>query len=180
MLGSLRYMTSPKSASVVPSLLAVAIAASAGSAWLVIAGRSVIGGAVAAGAVGASILAGLAARSSGAPRLVFADHTVERVLEASLFGSIAWAAIPGKPWTAAAAVTGLVASYVASYMAAKAIGLGFEIRERVPYRSVRPLLAVLGLLIPAILDVSLWAAAVISLEPVVRHGASVARQREPA
>ncbi|MGH2711801.1 MAG: hypothetical protein ACRDH9_11445 [Actinomycetota bacterium] len=163
-----------------PSLLVLALAASTASAWLVISGRPVAGGAVAAGAVGASILAGLAARSSGAALLVFADHAVERVLEALLFGSIAWAAIPAEPWTAAAAVTALVASYLASYMATKAIGLGFEIRERVPYRSVRPLMAVLGLVIPAILDIALWAAAVISLEPVVRHGASVARQREPA
>lgn len=111
---------------------------------------------------------------------MFADHTVERLLEASLFGSVAWAAIPEEPWTAAAAVTALVASYLASYMSTKAIGLGFEVHERVPYRSVRPLMAVVGLLFPAILDVALWAAAVISFESVVRHGMSVARQREPA
>ena len=135
---------------------------------------------MAAAAVGASILAGLAARRSGAARLVFVDHTVERILEALLFGSVAWAAIPQEPWTAGAAVTALVASYLASYMTTKAIGLGFEVRERVPYRSVRPLMAVVGLLFPEILDFALWGAAIISLEPVVRHGASVARQREPA
>jgi hypothetical protein len=173
-------MASPKPQSVVPWLLALAVMASATAAVLVIVGRPVIGGAVAAAAVGASILAGLAARRSGAARLVFADHTVERILEASLFGSVAWAAIPDEPWTAGAAVTALVASYLASYMSAKAIGLGFEVRERVPYRSVRPLMAVVGLLFPAILDLALWAAAVISLEPVVRHGTSVARQKEPA
>lgn len=138
------------------------------------------GGAVAAAAVSASILGGLAARGSGAARLVFADHAVERILEASLFGAVAWAAVPDEPWTAGAAITALVASYLASYMTAKAIGLGFEVHERLPYRSVRPLMAVVGLLVPGILDVALWAAAVISLEPVVRHGISVARQREPA
>ena len=102
------------------------------------------------------------------------------MLEASLFGSVAWAAAPEHPWTAAAAVSALVASYLASYLSAKAIGLGFEVRERLPYRSARPLVAVIGLLVPTTLDVALWAAVVISLEPVVRHGASVARQEEPA
>ena len=173
-------MASPPPSSAVPWLLAVSVVASGAAAVLVVTSRPVAGGAVAAAAVGASILAGLAAGRSGAARLVFADHAVERVLEASLFGSVAWAAVPEDPWTAGAAVTALVASYLASYLSAKAIGLGFDLHERVPYRSVRPLLAVVGLLFPRILDVALWAAAVISLEPVVRHGISVARQREPA
>jgi hypothetical protein len=171
---------SPPPSAAVPWLLGLTIAASAAAATLVVLSRPVAGGVAAAVAVGASILAGVAAKRSGSARLVFADHAVERILEAALFGSIAWAARPDEPWTAAAALTALVASYLASYLSAKAIGLGFELRERVPYRSARPLVAVLGLLIPEILDVALWAAAVISLEPVVRHSMSVARQRESA
>ncbi|MGH2690905.1 MAG: hypothetical protein ACRDHM_00180 [Actinomycetota bacterium] len=173
-------MASSQPSSGIPWLLAVAVMASAAASTLVVASRPVAAGVVAAGAVGASILAGLGARRFGAPRLVFADHAVERVLEALLFGSVAWAAVPGEPWTAGAAVSALIASYLASYLSAKAIGLGFEVHERVPYRSVRPFLAVVGLLFPRILDVALWAAAVISLEVVLRHGLSVARQREPA
>jgi hypothetical protein len=111
---------------------------------------------------------------------VFADHAVERVIEALLFGSVAWAAVPEDPWTAGAALVALVASYLASYFTAKAIGLGFELKERLPYRSARPLLVVLGLLWPPGLDVALWGSAVIGLEPVVRHAMTVARQREPA
>jgi hypothetical protein len=173
-------MASPPPPSAVPWLLTLSVAASAAAATLIVLSRPVFGGAVAAIAVGSSILAGLSASRSGASRLVFADHAVERVLEASLFGAVAWAAVPEEPWTAGAAVTALVASYLASYLTTKAIGLGFEVRERLPYRSVRPLLAVLGLLLPAVLDLALWAAAVISLEPVVRHATSIARQREPA
>lgn len=172
-------MPSPLPSSAVPWLLALSVAASVGAAALVVSSRPVAGGATAAGAVGASIVAGLAARRSGAARLVFADHAVERVLEAALFGSVAWAAVPEDSWTAAAAVVALIASYLASYLSAKAIGLGFAVRERVPYRSARPLLAVVGLLFPGILDPALWSAALISLEPVVRHGLSVARQKEP-
>ena len=171
---------SAPAAPAVPWLLGISVTASVAAAALVVLGPFRIGGAAAVVAVGASILAGLSAKRSGAARLVFADHAVERVLEASLFGSVAWAAMPSAPWTAAAALTALIASYLASYLTAKAIGLGFEVHERLPYRSVRPLLAVVGLLVPAILDAALWAAAVISLEPVVRHGTSVARQREPA
>jgi hypothetical protein len=171
---------SPPAASAVPWLLGLSVSASIAAGVLVVTGRLLVGGVVAAVAVAASIVAGLGAKRSGTARLVFADHAVERVLEASLFGSVAWAAMPGEPWTAGAALTALVASYLASYLTAKAIGLGFEVHERLPYRSVRPLLAVVGLLIPEILDAALWAAAVISLEPVVRHGSSVARQREPA
>ncbi len=169
----------PPAASAVPWLLGVSVTASVAAAILIVSGRLLAGGVVGGVAVAASIVAGLGAKRSGTARLVFADHAVERVLEASLFGSVAWAAMPSDPWTAGAALTALVASYLASYLTAKAIGLGFEVHERLPYRSVRPLLGVLGLLIPEILDIALWAAAVISLEPVVRHGTSVARQREP-
>lgn len=164
----------------VPLLLAVALASAGAAAALVVAGRFLPAGVLGAVAVGASILAGVWARDAGEPRLVFADHAVERLVEAALFGSAAWAAVPEEPWVAAAALSALVASYLASYLTAKATGLGFQVRERLPYRSVRPLLAVAGLLFPRMLGPALWAAAVISLEPVARHGLSVARQRAPA
>lgn len=181
MLGSVtRAMAVPPRPRAVPPLLAVAGVASVTGAVLVVTGRFVAAGLLGAAAIGASILAGLSARRSGAPRLVFADHAVERLVEAALFGSVAWWAVPDEPWVAAAAVAAMVASYLASYLAAKAIGLGFEVRERVPYRSVRPLLAVAGLLAPRLLGPALWAATAISLEPVLRHGLSVARQRESA
>jgi hypothetical protein len=164
----------------VPPLLAVAVGASGAAAALVVTGRFLPAAILGAVAVGASIVAGLSARRAGQSRLVFADHAVERLVEAALFGSVAWAAVPEEPWVAGAAVSALVASYLASYLAAKAIGLGFTVRERLPYRSVRPLLAVAGLLAPRILGPALWVATAISLEPVLRHGRSVARQREPA
>jgi hypothetical protein len=172
-------MASPRPRAV-PLLLTLALASAGVASALVIAGRPQVAGVLGAAAVGASILAGLGARGAGEPRLVFADHAVERLVEAALFGSIAWSAVPEEPWVASAALSALVASYLASYLTAKATGLGFEVRERLPYRSVRPLLAVVGLLVPQFLGPALWAAAVISLEPVARHGWSVARQREPA
>jgi CDP-diacylglycerol---glycerol-3-phosphate 3-phosphatidyltransferase len=164
----------------VPPILVAALVAVSSAAVLVVTGRFLAAGLLGAVAVGASILAGVWARDSAERRLVFADHAVERLVEAALFGSIAWAWVPEEPWVAAAALCALVASYLASYLTAKATGLGFEVRERLPYRSVRPLLAVVGLLAPRVIGPALWAAAAISLEPVIRHGWSVARQREPA
>jgi hypothetical protein len=176
MLGSVaRTMSRPR---LVPVLLLVAFSSAVAAASLVIVGRTLAAGLLGAVAVGASIVAGLWARDDA--RLVFADHTVERLVEAALFGSVAWSAVPEEPWVAGAALSALVASYLASYLTAKAAGLGFEIRERLPYRSVRPLLAVAGLVVPRLLTPALWAATAISLEPVIRHGLSVARQREPA
>jgi hypothetical protein len=164
----------------VPPLLLLAVASAGAAASLVILGRSVAAGLLGGVAVAASILAGVWARDAGEPRLVFADHAVERVVEAALFGGVAWAAVAEEPWVAGVALSALVASYLASYLTAKAAGLGFEVRERLPYRSVRPLLAVAGLLVPAGLALCLWAATAISLESAIRHGRSVARQGEPA
>jgi hypothetical protein len=160
------------------SLLAGTFLGAAGSAALVLADRLAAGGVLAAAAGVASVLSGLRTRRSGEPRLVFADHAVERVMEALLFGAIAWAAIPEAPWTAAASLAALVASYLASYLPAKATGLGFRVTERLPWRSVRLSLVAVGLLISDLLPVTLWVAAAVSLEPVVRHGLAVARQRE--
>jgi hypothetical protein len=178
MLGSVApTMSRPR---IVPALLLVAMTSAVAAASLVIVGRTLAAGLLGAVAVGASIVAGLWARNAADARLVFADHAVERLVEAALFGSVAWSAVPEEPWVAGAALSALVASYLASYLTAKAAGLGFEIRERLPYRSVRPLLAVAGLLFPRLLAAALWAATAISLESVIRHGLSVTRQREPA
>jgi hypothetical protein len=160
------------------SLLAATILGAAGSAALVLTDHPAAGGVLAAVAGVASVLAGIRARRSGEPRLVFADHAVERVMEAVLFGAIAWVAVPEAPWTAGASLAALVASYLASYLPAKATGLGFRLTERLPWRSVRLSLVALGLLVGDLLPVALWGAAAVSLEPVVRHGVTVARQRE--
>lgn len=127
---------------------------------------------------GASVLAGMRARDSRMPRLVFADHAVERVMEAVVFGAVAWDVAPTSAWTAGAALAALVASYLASYLPAKALGLGFRVHERLPFRSVRLTLVAVGLLVPDLLAAALAAAALVSLEPVIRHGMAVGRQRE--
>ena len=166
--------------STVPWLLVVSSLGAVAAGALVVVRRPIPAGIVGLVAGLASIVAGAAARRSREPRFVFADHAVERLLEASLFGTIAWVTAASSPWTAGAALAALVSSYLASYLTAKATGLGFEVRERLPYRSVRPLFPVVGLLVPPALDLALWAAVAISLEPFARHGLSIARQEEPA
>jgi hypothetical protein len=159
-------------------LLAATILGAAGGAALVLTGRSEVAGLLAAVAGVASVLSGVRARRSGQPRLVFADHAAERVMEALLFGALAWRATPEAPWTAGASLAALVSSYLASYLPAKATGLGFRVTERLPWRSVRLSLVAVGLLVGNLLPAALWVAAAVSLEPVVRHGVTVARQRE--
>jgi hypothetical protein len=166
------------SARLVPSLLASALGCAAIAAALTLSGRGIAAGAVTALGGAASVLAGRGARAESGPRLSFADHAVERVFEAVVLGAVAWATVTTAPWTAAGALTALVASYMASYLTAKAIGLGFRVEERLPWRSVRLALVSGGLLVPALLAPALWVAAAVSLEPVVRHGWAIARQRE--
>ncbi len=164
--------------STVAALLVVTGVGALAAGALVLFDRYVLAGVCTAVAGGASVLAGMQARETGMPRLVFADHAVERVMEAVVFGAIAWDVAPTSAWTAGAALTALVASYLASYLPAKATGLGFKVQERLPFRSVRLTLVALGLLFPDLLGVALVAAALVSLEPVVRHGLAVGRQRE--
>jgi hypothetical protein len=158
--------------------LAVSVLGAGGAAWMVLADHPAVAGILAALAGASSVVSGLRARASGRARLVFVDHAVERVMEAGLFGAIAWAAIPEEPWTAGASLAALVASYLASYLPAKAAGLGFRVTERLPWRSVRLAVVAVGLVATVILPLALWVAAAVSLEPVVRHGLAVARQPE--
>jgi hypothetical protein len=162
----------------VAALLVVTGLGALAAGALVLADRFTLAGVCTAVAGGASVLAGMRARDSGMPRMVFADHAVERVMEALVFGAIAWDVAPTSAWTAGAALAALVASYLASYLPAKATGLGFRVHERLPFRSVRLALVAVGLLLPDLLGAALVAAGLVSLEPVIRHGLTVARQRE--
>lgn len=168
----------PARPSTVAALLVVTGAGALAAGALVLVDRYILAGVCTAVAGGASVLAGMQARATGMPRMVFADHAVERVMEAVVFGAIAWDVAPTSSWTAGAALTALVASYLASYLPAKATGLGFKVQERLPFRSVRLTLVAAGLLFPDLLGAALAAAALVSLEPVVRHGLAVGRQRE--
>jgi hypothetical protein len=159
----------------VPLLVAVALAG--GAAALVLLDTPIVAGASVAAAGGALVVSAWWVR--GSPRLTFADATTERVLDAVVLGAVAWAALPGRPLTTAAALVALAASYLASYLRAKAIGLGFPLRDRPAMRAMRWGIVGLGLLIPPALTAALWVAAGVSLIHLALQARAIGRRDVP-
>lgn len=164
----------------VPLLLAAALGGAVAAAALVVLGRFLPGGVVTGVAGALLILAGMRARRTGSRALVLIDHAAERLLDALILGAIAWAALPDSLVMSAAALAALATSYMASYLRAKARGLGFNVDEDPPFRTVRLTLVTVALLVRDPIAAPLWGAALVALSPIVRHGVAVARQREPA
>src|ERR671919_478319 len=69
----------------------------------------------------------------------------------------------------AAALSALVLGYLATYMRAKATGLGFMVEESLIARGIRIGLVVLGLAWRDALGPALWAASAVSLFSVLRE-----------
>ncbi|MGH2725005.1 MAG: hypothetical protein ACRDI0_12265 [Actinomycetota bacterium] len=156
----------------VPLLAAVPLAG--GATALALVDMPIAAGASVAATGGALVLS--ASWSRGSRRLTFADATMERLLDAAVLGAVAWAALPERPVIAAAALVALAASYLASYLRAKAVGLGFPVEDRPAVRGVRWGIVALGLLIPPALAVALWASAGMSLAHLALEARAIARR----
>lgn len=160
------------------ALLALAVVAAGGAAWLVIDGRPVPAGLATLGAAMALVLVGYRARRMGVPRVLFTDSVAERTTDAAVLGGVAWAAMPGAPRVAAAALTALGMAYLASYLKARATGLGWELRESVIDRGVR-MGAVSAGLLSGFVEAGLWISAAWSAAVLVYRAREVGRQGEP-
>ena len=131
----------------------------------------------------ADMLDGTMARLSGkASRFgAFLDSTLDRVVDATIFGSLAWGLIDVDRITALAAFVCLAVGSFLPYARARAEGLGIEakvgIAERADRLVVGGIAAVLvGLGLPlAILTYTLWALALAAAITVVQRGTVVAR-----
>jgi hypothetical protein len=123
----------------------------------------------------------------------FTARLAERLVDAVLLGSVAWvAADPPSgpsilsspdPWLSAVALTALGTAYLAAYVRAKALGLGFQVPELPGLRLIHFGLLGAGLLlwnsaVEGALPVALWLAAALSAVDVGRGSLLVARQRE--
>ncbi|HYH28537.1 MAG TPA: hypothetical protein VEA19_07175 [Actinomycetota bacterium] len=168
----------PRPGLVLPLLVAsVGIAAQASA--LILVGERRVAGALAAVVGIALVAAGRSARRNGAPRLLFADSVAERTADALLLGAVAWVALPQSPWVGGGALVALVASYLASYLRARSVGLGFSLEESTVDRAV--LLAALAAgLVLGLEEVGLWSAAAFSFSVTIKRAIEVARQKEPA
>jgi hypothetical protein len=154
----------------------LAVVAAVISAVLVVADLHVAGTVVALVSASALLLSGIKGADATDARLRFADSLAERGVDAVILGTLAWVAVPEKPGMAAAALTALVASYLASYLRARALGLGFHVEEAPWFRSARLTFVALGILgdsAPALL-----VATAISLQAIIVRTAAVARQKE--
>jgi len=112
----------------------------------------------------------------------FLDATLDRIVDGAIFGSlIAWAAINGQAWVAAAAAFALVTGQVTSYAKARAEAVGAQANVGVAERAERTmgvLLAVLltGLGVPFVLPAALWLLGLLGVVTIVQRIAVVRGQ----
>lgn len=134
-------------------------------AWLVVEGRILVAGLAAIVAAIADALDGALARAQGTQSRFGAllDSTTDRLADALVFGSIAWlygispdTPARDEPWVALVALVTLVASFLVSYVKARAEALGFECNVGIAERAERLILVIAGLVfdqIPVMLAV---------------------------
>lgn len=147
-------------------------------------GRFVLGVVLIALFACSDLIDGTMARLSGTsgPWGNFLDATLDRVADGAIFGSlIAWAAIEGQPWIAAAATAALVTGQVTSYAKARAEAVGATANVGIAERAERTmgvLLAVLltGLGVPYVLPLMLWLIGGLGVVTIIQRIVEVRRQ----
>ena len=157
-------------------VLAVALAGAGSAAALVLAGESRAAGL--AVALAGAALAAATRRATGQPRLLLLEAVSERLVEAAIFGAIAWVALPNEPRLASAAIIALGASYLAGYLRVRSLGLGFRVTEPGLFRAALLLLVAVGLL-AGVVEITLWVGAALSASVLALEVVQVGRRREP-
>lgn len=150
-------------------------------AGLIVAGNLLIAGLIAIVAGLLDALDGAVAKASGRVSRFggFLDSTTDRLSDALFFVPIAWLYgvspdLPrhDQPWVAAAALVALVASFLVSYIKARAESLGFDCNVGFAERAERLILVIAALilspLLPAIM-VILAAAAIFTVGQRIVH-----------
>ena len=161
----------------------------AGVAYLIVEGRFLLAGLIAIVAGFADSFDGAVAKARGMTSRFGAllDSTTDRLADALYFVPIAWfyAVAPdadhrGQRWVAVVALATLVASFLVSYVKARAEGLGFDCKVGIAERAERLILVIAGLildLVPPLLTV-LGVLTVVTLVQRIMHVRAQA-QRAP-
>ena len=156
------------------------------AAYLILEGALVAAGLVTIAAGAADVLDGAVAKAKGSASKFGAllDSTTDRLADALLFLPIAWLYavepdIPGhhELWVAAVALAALVASFLVSYVKARAESLGFDCNVGIAERAERVILVILGLvfnIVPAMVVVLAIVSGITFLQRLL-HVASQAR-----
>lgn len=135
----------------------------------------------------ADLLDGTMARMKGTsgPWGNFLDASLDRVADGAIFGSVAfWAASEDQMWLAAGTLIALVAGQVTSYAKARAEAVGAEANVGLVERAER-LIAILAALflsgvgVPWVLDITVWALAILGVFTVIQRVVHVRKQLKP-
>lgn len=159
------------------TISSLTLAAAIASAVLVVVDQRLASFVAALGSGVGLLLSGVKVAEAGDARLRFADSLAERLVDAVILGTVAWVAFPENTGVAVAALAALVSSYLASYLRARAVGLGFRVEEPLLLRPVRMAFVALGMIEAAALG-ALWVATAISFQAIIIRATAVARQKE--
>jgi CDP-diacylglycerol--glycerol-3-phosphate 3-phosphatidyltransferase len=176
--GLLRLGVSPDAVTLLGTLGVVA-----GAVWFGTRGQLLAGALVVAGFAATDMLDGAMARARGYSTRFGAllDSTMDRVADGAILGAVAyWYATVGDRPTLAAALVGLVAGQIVSYVKARAQSVGIDCDVGLLERPERLVLLGLGALASGLgvgwaLPAALWLLAVLSLVTVAQRVVHVRR-----
>jgi CDP-diacylglycerol--glycerol-3-phosphate 3-phosphatidyltransferase len=167
----------PATSSTIPTraLLACGAALIGTSVWLVLGGSQRVAGLTVGLAGAAGIVGGrFAIWNDDALSRLF-DPLLDRVLDGAVLGAIAWAEHEARPAEAVGALVALGASYLSSYVRARAASLGYDVQESTVTRGARYALIAVGLGF-GWLGWSLWAAAALAVLASMIRSIQVAKE----
>jgi CDP-diacylglycerol--glycerol-3-phosphate 3-phosphatidyltransferase len=150
----------------------------AGVAYLIIEGRLLAAGLLAIVSALGDTLDGAVAKAGGtsSPFGALLDSTTDRLSDALFFIPVAWlyGVSPGaeqadQAWVAALALVALVASFLVSYVKARAEGLGYECNVGIAERAERLILMIVGLILTFMLPTVLAILALLSVITVFQR-----------
>ncbi len=156
-----------------------------GVAVLILQGRLVAAGLITIVAAFFDTFDGALAKAKGRMTKfgAFLDSTTDRIADALCFGPIVWLYgvdpdIPARdePWVAAVALVALVASFMVSYVKARAEALGFDCKVGIAERAERLILVIIALVFNSVLPALMVILAVASVITVVQRIAYVHKQ----
>ena len=154
-------------------------------AWLIVEGRLVQAGCVAILSALLDVFDGALAKAKGMVSRfgAFLDSTTDRLSDALFFAPIAWLygvspdiAARDEPWVAATALVALVASFLVSYVKARAESVGFEAKVGIAERAERVILVVIALVFNDLLPPIMVLLAALSVITVVQRMVHVYKQ----
>lgn len=167
------------------SVTFLGVAVQGGVAWLIIDGRLVQAGFLAVLSALLDVFDGALAKAKGLVTRfgAFLDSTTDRLSDALLFVPIAWLYgvspdVPARdePWVAATALVALVASFLVSYVKARAESVGFDANVGIAERAERVILVIIALVFNDLLPAIMVLLAALSVITVIQRMAHVYRQ----